>query len=100
MIPYTLAPFFGVEIVMQAHLKLMREQGGNPFMDYQLPEAVIALKQGVGRLIRDSEDTGVMMICDPRLLRKSYGAKFLESLPPMRRTRDLEAVEKFLDEVR
>ncbi|MEX2524052.1 MAG: ATP-dependent DNA helicase, partial [Gammaproteobacteria bacterium] len=59
--------------VLQARMKKMEEQGRNPFMDHQLPEAVITLKQGVGRLIRDAADYGVLMICDPRLTGKSYG---------------------------
>lgn len=81
--------------VLQARLDVMRRQGGNPFMDYQLPAAVITLKQGVGRLIRDVKDVGVMMICDPRLFSKPYGRVFINSLPPMRRTRKLENVQRF-----
>jgi ATP-dependent DNA helicase DinG len=81
--------------VLQARLEAMRKQGGNPFMDFQLPHAVISLKQGVGRLIRDVEDRGVLMLCDPRLLSKSYGRIFLDSLPPMTRTRKLEKVQRF-----
>ncbi|HEX6549245.1 MAG TPA: helicase C-terminal domain-containing protein, partial [Gammaproteobacteria bacterium] len=73
-----------------------RRQGRDPFMEHQLPLAVIALKQGVGRLIRDATDTGVMMLCDPRLTRKGYGRVFLASLPPMPRTRDLDEVRTFL----
>ena len=84
--------------VLKARLELMRGEGRNPFMEYQLPQAVLALKQGVGRLIRDADDTGVMMICDPRLTGKPYGRLFLESLPPMRRTRDLKEVTRFLEE--
>ena len=64
-------------------------------MEYQLPEAVIALKQGVGRLIRDENDRGVLMLCDPRLLSKGYGRIFLASLPPMPVTKRLEEVEQF-----
>jgi ATP-dependent DNA helicase DinG len=60
-----------------------------------LPEAVISLRQGVGRLIRDSQDRGVLMICDPRLLKRSYGRVFLDSLPNMARTRDIEDVRDF-----
>jgi len=84
--------------VLKARLELMRSEGRNPFMEYQLPQAVLALKQGVGRLIRDASDTGVMMICDPRLTGKPYGRVFLESLPPMHRTRDLKEVTRFLAE--
>ena len=83
------------EPVMQARLDAMRKQGKNPFMEYQLPEAVITLKQGVGRLIRDVNDTGVLMICDPRIKSKPYGRIFLASLPPMCQVTDLKDVEKF-----
>ncbi|HEV2109938.1 MAG TPA: helicase C-terminal domain-containing protein, partial [Gammaproteobacteria bacterium] len=68
-------------------------------MEYQLPQAVIALKQGVGRLIRDAADKGVMMICDPRLVTKPYGRVFRQSLPPMRPTRELEDVQRFLRQI-
>src|SRR3546814_8732926 len=66
-----------------------------PFFDEQVPQAVIALKQGVGRLIRSETDRGVLMLCDPRLLAKGYGRIFLNSLPPLPRTRVLSDVEKF-----
>jgi len=81
--------------VMQARIENLRENGGNPFMSFQVPEAVITLKQGVGRLIRDVTDYGVLMLCDPRLLNKPYGKVFLNSLPPMYRTRELERVQSF-----
>ncbi len=81
--------------VVQARIESLRQRGVNPFRDYQLPQAVIALKQGVGRLIRDVTDRGVLMLCDPRLLGKSYGRTFLDSLPPMPRTRELEQVRAF-----
>jgi len=81
--------------LMQARLAALRRHGQNPFMEYQLPEAVITLKQGVGRLIRDIHDTGVMMICDPRLKTKSYGRIFLSSLPPMRQVNKIEEIERF-----
>ncbi len=81
--------------VLQARLEAIREQGGNPFLDYQLPQAVLTLKQGAGRLIRDSSDRGLLMLCDPRLLEKSYGKMFFDSLPPMPRTRNLEDVQRF-----
>jgi ATP-dependent DNA helicase DinG len=73
--------------VMAARIDAIKQNGGNPFFDYQLPRAVISLKQGAGRLIRDEEDRGVLMICDPRLLSKPYGKRIWQSLPPMRRTR-------------
>jgi ATP-dependent DNA helicase DinG len=85
--------------VLKARLELMKNEGRNPFMEYQLPQAVIALKQGVGRLIRDSSDKGVMMLCDPRLMGKPYGRVFRDSLPPMKPTRDLEEVTTFLHDV-
>ena len=81
--------------VFQARAAAMEEAGGNPFMDFQLPAAVLALKQGAGRLIRDTTDRGVLVLCDPRLLSKGYGKAFLASLPPMRRTRDLGEVRSF-----
>lgn len=71
--------------VLQARAELMIKKGGNPFRDYQLPNAVIALKQGVGRLIRDHNDRGVMVLCDPRLTSKPYGRVFLQNLPAMNR---------------
>ena len=86
------------EPVLQARLDSLRRRGADPFRDYQLPRAVIALKQGVGRLIRDNSDRGVMMLCDPRLLTKSYGRVFLASLPPMTHTRALADVRRFFDE--
>lgn len=82
--------------VLQARIEALRARGGNPFMEHQLPNAVIALKQGVGRLIRDVNDCGVMMLCDPRVFSKPYGRVFLDSLPPMRRTRRLEDAWAFL----
>lgn len=81
--------------VVQARIKALRQQGGDPFTDYQLPQAVLTLKQGVGRLIRDVHDRGVLMLCDPRLLTRSYGRVFLDSLPPMARTRELAQVRRF-----
>jgi ATP-dependent DNA helicase DinG len=86
------------EPVLQARLESVRRRGGEPFHDYQLPQAVIALKQGVGRLIRDSRDRGVLMLCDPRLSTKGYGRVFLKSLPPMAHARDLADVQRFFAE--
>ncbi len=71
-------------------------QGGNPFMDFQLPQAILQLKQGAGRLIRDETDRGVLMLCDPRLHTRAYGRRVRESLPPMKQTRVLADVEAFL----
>lgn len=85
--------------VLQARLQAVREGGGNPFMDVQVPQAVIGLKQGVGRLIRDTEDHGAMVLCDPRLYGKAYGKVFLSSLPPMSVTRDAAIALNFLNEL-
>ena len=82
--------------VLRARLKQMEEQGRNPFMDYQVPEAVITLKQGIGRLLRDRSDYGVLMIGDPRLRTRPYGRIFLNSLPQMVHTRELGDIEAFL----
>ncbi|MHB8353149.1 MAG: ATP-dependent DNA helicase, partial [Burkholderiales bacterium] len=81
--------------VLAARIEEITRQGRNAFMDYQLPRAVIALKQGAGRLIRDELDRGVLMLCDPRLLGKPYGRRIWMSLPPMRRTRALAEVQEF-----
>ncbi len=81
--------------VLAARIAQITKQGRNAFMEYQLPRAVINLKQGAGRLIRDETDRGVLMICDPRLLGKSYGKKIWQSLPPFKRTRELSVVIEF-----
>lgn len=81
--------------VMQARIEAIKRNGGQPFMEFQIPQAVIALKQGVGRLIRDVKDSGVVMIGDPRLKQKSYGRVFLNSLPAMPVTSDVKDVEQF-----
>jgi ATP-dependent DNA helicase DinG len=81
--------------VLLARLDALREAGGNPFTDWQIPAAVIALKQGAGRLIRDTHDRGVLMLCDPRLSTRSYGRLFLASLPPLPRTRAFADIAAF-----
>lgn len=81
--------------LLQAHNQAIRERGGNPFVEHQLPQAVIALKQGVGRLIRDPSDRGILVLCDPRLRSRGYGRVFLASLPPVPMTRDLDEVRRF-----
>ncbi len=81
--------------LLSARLDALRAEGGNPFFDYQLPQATISLKQGAGRLIRSETDRGVLMICDPRLTDKPYGRRIWRSLPPMRRTRAIADVEAF-----
>ncbi|MGZ8230282.1 MAG: ATP-dependent DNA helicase [Burkholderiales bacterium] len=83
--------------VLAARIDKMNREGRNAFVEYQLPQAVITLKQGAGRLIRDENDRGVLMICDPRLYAKSYGRRILESLPPMRRTRSESDAIAFLE---
>ncbi len=82
--------------VLKARLNAIEHRGGNPFMEEQIPQAVIALKQGVGRLIRDHEDFGVIMLCDQRVRTRPYGRIFLDSLPPMPVTHRLEEVTQFL----
>lgn len=84
------------EPLLRARMEDCRLQGGEPFNDIQIPEAVITLKQGVGRLIRDVTDRGVVIICDSRLVMRNYGKTFLKSLPPSTRTRDLDKVIQFL----
>lgn len=81
--------------LLAARLEHIARQGGNPFFDYQLPQAAISLKQGAGRLIRSETDRGVLMICDRRLVDKPYGRRIWQALPPMRRTRELAEVASF-----
>jgi ATP-dependent DNA helicase DinG len=81
--------------VLAARIDQMNREGRNAFFEYQLPEAVITLKQGAGRLIRDETDRGVLMICDPRLIGRSYGKRILASLPPMKQTRDAKQAASF-----
>ncbi len=83
--------------VLEARLAAVREAGGNPFFDWQIPAAVIALKQGAGRLIRDVRDRGVLVLCDPRLTSRAWGKLFLRSLPPLPVTRELDEVRRFFD---
>lgn len=82
--------------VLSARIKALEKDGGNGFMDFQLPEAIMSLKQGAGRLIRDERDRGVLMICDPRLISKSYGRRIWQSLPAFSRTREEADACEFL----
>ena len=81
--------------VVQARMRAIEESGGRPFFDYQVPEAVLTLKQGFGRLIRSLEDRGVLVLLDPRITRQRYGQVFLQSLPPYRVTNTITDVEAF-----
>ena len=81
--------------VVQARMKAIEEAGGKPFIDYQVPSAVLTLKQGFGRLIRSLEDRGVLVLLDPRVTRQRYGQTFLSSLPPYRMTQTITDVEAF-----
>jgi len=81
--------------VLAARVAAMKRAGRNAFTELQLPEAALLLKQGAGRLIRDERDRGTLVICDPRLVSRPYGARLLAALPPMRRTRDLAEVQRF-----
>ena len=87
------------EPLLKARIEDCQLQGGEPFTDIQIPEAVIALKQGVGRLIRDVTDRGAVIICDSRLVTRPYGETFLKSLPKAKRTRDLAKVVEFLQHI-
>ncbi|WP_420238052.1 ATP-dependent DNA helicase [Telmatobacter bradus] len=83
--------------VVQARMKAIEEAGGKPFFDYQVPEAVLTLKQGFGRLIRSLEDRGVLVLLDSRIQRQRYGKIFLDSLPPYRVTQTISDVEEFFE---
>jgi ATP-dependent DNA helicase DinG len=84
------------EPLVKARIDHIQATGGNPFRDFQLPETALALKQGVGRLIRSESDHGAVVICDRRLTERAYGRTLLAALPPMRGTRDPEEVLRFL----
>ena len=85
--------------LLKARIEDCQLKGGDPFSQVQIPDAVITLKQGVGRLIRDKKDKGALIICDNRLVTREYGGVFLASLPPIPRTRDLELVQDFLKQI-
>jgi len=82
--------------LMMARLEFIRREGGNGFSQHQLPQAVLALKQGAGRLLRDQDDYGVIVLCDPRITTKSYGRQFLKSFEPMPSTSSIDEVAQFL----
>jgi ATP-dependent DNA helicase DinG len=82
--------------LVRARIEHLNATGANAFRDYQLPEAALALKQGAGRLIRSEEDYGAVVICDPRMMARSYGRVFLAALPPMTVTQDPDEVRRFL----
>lgn len=81
--------------VAAARIETIRQRGGQPFRDFQLPQAVLTLRQGAGRLIRDPQDRGLLVVADPRIVNRGYGRLFLDSLPGMTRTRKQEVVERF-----
>lgn len=85
--------------VLKARVEWLEKQGRNPFMDYQLPRAVISMKQGAGRLIRSERDRGVLMVCDPRMVTKPYGRRVWQSLPAMRRSQVRDEVVAFLEQL-
>ena len=81
----------------KTRVRALREAGGNPFFDYQVPEAALTLKQGFGRLIRSRQDKGVLAILDNRITKQKYGQVFFDSLPDYSFTLELSEVESFLD---
>jgi len=83
--------------VVAARMKAIEEAGGKPFFDYQVPAAVLTLKQGFGRLIRSLEDRGVLVLLDNRITQKRYGQAFLASLPPYRMTATITDVQEFFE---
>jgi ATP-dependent DNA helicase DinG len=83
--------------VVQARIDRLRANGGNPFGEYQVPVAVLMLKQGLGRLIRSAADRGILAVLDSRLVEKSYGRRFLASLPSARLVHDLRDVQNFFE---
>jgi ATP-dependent DNA helicase DinG len=83
--------------VVSARIDRLRNRGGNPFGEYQVPVAILSLKQGLGRLIRSRSDRGILAVLDSRLIEKSYGGRFLDSLPPARLVHDRDDLRGFLE---
>jgi ATP-dependent DNA helicase DinG len=83
--------------LVAARIEAIRARKGNPFIDYQLPSAIISLKQGLGRLIRKSSDRGILSILDNRIINSRYGRFFLDSLPMMPVVHNLEAINEFFN---
>jgi ATP-dependent DNA helicase DinG len=81
--------------LVAARIERIRHQGGNPFREYQTPMAVLALKQGLGRLLRSRTDHGLLVVLDPRIITRPYGKAFLRSLPPYPVVQDLESCRRF-----
>ena len=82
---------------MAARIERLRQRGDNPFADYQVPVAILMLKQGLGRLIRSGSDRGILAVLDSRLVERPYGGRFLASLPPVRLVHDRASLAGFLD---
>jgi ATP-dependent DNA helicase DinG len=83
--------------ITSARIEAINNEGGNAFAEYQIPLAILALQQGLGRLIRHRQDRGVLAVLDPRLRTMGYGRRFLASLPPAPVTQDIESIDKFFD---
>jgi ATP-dependent DNA helicase DinG len=83
--------------VVAARQRFIEEQGGSSFYEYSVPQAIISLKQGLGRLIRSATDRGILAVLDPRLKKQGYGRLFLESLPPCRVTSDIRDVARVFE---
>jgi ATP-dependent DNA helicase DinG len=84
--------------VVAARQRHIEENGGSSFYEYSVPQAIISLKQGLGRLIRSATDKGVLAVLDPRLTTKPYGRMFIQSIPPCRITSNINEVKAFMDE--